>query len=656
MPPSPTSSPAVQAVLGKLANELTLARIGSDEALIPCYSLVNSLGDALKDCPTLLRPIERARLQLEACLQAGGFDADTLASLAELIRPAPLALTADSPETDRLDGGLSFDLGENRSLLVEFEAEAIDHLALIEASLLALEQDPQNSDAIHQAFRSFHTLKGVAGFLHLGPIHRLAHEVESVLELARHQRLAITPALITLVLRSLDATRALVAQVSHALAGAPGAGTPVPVSTLLLELRVAQGAPHEATGNHGASADSLPEETPAPPTSVESPGMPATLRVHSDQLDAVLDGVGELVIAQSQILECCRELAPSSPALAGHLARLGRITKDLQRQAMAMRLVPAKPAFQKVERWVRDLSHALEKKVTFESDGEDTAMDRKVVEELSDALLHMVRNSLDHGIERPETRLAAGKPAHGTVRLRAGHRGSHLIVELSDDGRGIDPDRVWKKARERGLVQDDRPLTREQILQLIFTPGFSTADTITDISGRGVGMDVVRGRIEQLRGSIEIETETGRGTTFRIQLPLTLAIIDGLVVRVGPDRFVLPSLNVQMALRPAPAALSRIQGSGEVLDHRGRILPIDRLHRRFKIPGAIEEVADGIVVVVETPGKVTAVLVDEMLHKQEVVVKNLSGPFAQVPGIAGGAILGDGQVALILDPASLFAA
>jgi two-component system chemotaxis sensor kinase CheA len=317
---------------------------------------------------------------------------------------------------------------------------------------------------------------------------------------------------------------------------------------------------------------------------------------------------------------------------------------------MSLRMIPIKPIFQKMERLARDLAREMDKKVHFQTSGEDTELDRTVVEEIGDPLVHMVRNALDHGLDTTAQRIASGKPETGTVHLCAYHRGSNIVIELSDDGRGIDPERILRKAIEKGVVTPGTVLSKEETLALIFAPGFSTAEKVTAVSGRGVGMDVVRRNIEKLRGKIEIESEVGKGSTFRIKLPLTMAIIDGLVVRVGADRFILPSTSVQMALRPARENLVTVHGTGEVLDFRGRILPLHRLHRRFGIPGAVEQPWEAIVVIVEHSGKTSALLVDEMISKQEVVIKSLGSYLQGLPGVAGGAILGDGNIALILDP------
>jgi len=409
------------------------------------------------------------------------------------------------------------------------------------------------------------------------------------------------------------------------------------------------------------AAPAGPAPAAAPPAAAARPDpagtlSAATVRVGTEKLDSLMDVVGELVIVQSQLLETARQQGEVGSALHRDVGQLSRLTKELQRTAMSLRMIPLRPLFQKMERLARDLGHALGKTVRFETTGEETELDRTVVEEIADPLVHMVRNALDHGLEADEERVAAGKGLGGTIHLKAYHQGGSLVIELQDDGRGIDPDRILRKAVEKGIVPAGKTLTRDEILGLIFAPGFSTAEQVTSVSGRGVGMDVVKRNIEKLRGKVEITSVLGQGSTFKVRLPLTLAIIDGLVVRVGTDRFILPSSAVQMALRPAREAISSVHGVGEVLDLRGKLLPIHRLHRRFGITACAEAPWEGILVILEISGKVSALLVDEMVSKQEVVIKNLGGYMQGMPGIAGGAVLGDGNIALILDPGSLLEA
>jgi two-component system chemotaxis sensor kinase CheA len=477
---------------------------------------------------------------------------------------------------------------------------------------------------------------------------------------------------VTAILGSRDALQALTHQVATALDKGEMPTEVVPVAHLIAAVRAlavaAPAAPPAApaaklldfssalrTPEPSAAAPlPAPSVTTAPTAAGATSG--ATVRVNTEKLDSLMDVVGELVIVQSQLLETARQQSDGNTTLHRDVAQLSRIAKDLQRTAMSLRMIPLRQTFQKMERLARDLGKELGKKVQFETSGDETELDRTVVEEIADPLVHMVRNALDHGLEPGGMRLAAGKPEAGTIHLRAYHQGSSLVIELRDDGRGIDPERIHRKAVEKGLVPPGSSFTREEILGLIFAPGFSTAEQVTSVSGRGVGMDVVKRNIEKLRGKIEISSELGKGSTFKVRLPLTMAIIDGLVVRVGDDRFILPSSSVQMALRPTRESISTIHGAGEVLDLRGKLLPIHRLHRRFNITARALSPWEGILVILETSGKVSALLVDEMVSKQEVVIKNLGGYMQGMPGIAGGAILGDGNIALILDPGTLLEA
>ncbi len=714
MPISKETIAALEDSYNRLATETIFAQVGRDDGLIPAYSLLGELIEQAAGEPTLQSALTAVRAGLDKLLdEAKPFDEPCLKRLRKLADWMPLALTAlrkgetvpsfvddtmsavttpavvvvvevdSEPEVDVV---LDLLLEENRELLVEFHAEAIDHLDQIEAALLQLEQEPDHPDALNSIFRSFHTIKGVSGFLHLVPMHKLTHEVESLLDLVRTRKLRINSPIITEILKSRDAVKAMISQITVALEHGRLPSEVVPVSHLIRAVKrlasgksesVVETAPVVVEGDvvepvvtrADAPAVSVPvaDKSAAGQTSTKSSasnesgsagkgGSSATVRVNTDKLDTLMNVVGELVIIQSQLNENARGASGENTALQRTVGQLARITKELQHTAMALRMIPIKPTFQKMERLARDLSRDCAKKVQFLVSGEDTELDRTVVEEIGDPLVHMVRNSMDHGLEKPSDRVAAGKPEHGTVHLKAYHQGSNIVIELSDDGRGIDTERVLKKAREKGLVAPNVELTKDEMLQLIFLPGFSTAEKITAVSGRGVGMDVVKRNIEKLRGKIEISSEIGKGSTFKIKLPLTMAIIDGLVVRVGEDRFILPSTSVKMALRPTSESLCTVQGTGEVVDLRGKILPIHRLHRRFDIPHAVENPTEGILVLVEANGKTYALLVDEMVSKQEVVIKSLGDYMQGLTGVAGGAILGDGNIALILDPTSLFQA
>jgi two-component system chemotaxis sensor kinase CheA len=353
-------------------------------------------------------------------------------------------------------------------------------------------------------------------------------------------------------------------------------------------------------------------------------------------------------VAQNQDLG-----ALQSEQLTRDLGQLSRITKDLQRTAMALRMVPIRVTFQKMQRLVRDLTLKLGKPVQLAMGGEDTELDRTVVEEISDPLVHMIRNAIDHGIEKPEVRQERGKPATGRVSLQAFHQAGNIVIQIQDDGQGLDRERILAKATALGLVQPDQSLTDNEVFAVIFRPGFSTAERVTDTSGRGVGLDVVRRNIEKLRGKIEIQSVPGQGSTFSIYLPLTLAIIDGLLVGVGEHRFILPTLAVRESFRPKADAVHTVQGRGEMLSVRGRLCPLLRLYQHLEITPDSTNPAESIVIVLEAGSRARCVLVDRLLGKQEVVIKSLGETFRQSRSTAGGTILGDGRVGLILDPEAL---
>jgi two-component system chemotaxis sensor kinase CheA len=306
-----------------------------------------------------------------------------------------------------------------------------------------------------------------------------------------------------------------------------------------------------------------------------------------------------------------------------------------------------------MNRLVRDLTASIQKQVELVISGEETEMDRTIVEELGDPLMHMIRNSVDHGVEMPDDRIAKGKPAKGTVRLSAYHQGGNMVIEIADDGAGLNKQRILAKAIERGIVAPDAELEDRQIFDLIFAPGFSTAEKITDISGRGVGMDVVKQNIAKLRGKIEIDSTPGEGTTFRIFLPLTLAIIDGLIARVGDQRYIFPTLSVCESFRPTAEMISTVYGKGEVVKVRGKLRPMLRLHEYFDIVPRTTDPTAALIIVVESANQQRCILVDELIGKQEVVIKSLDERFKQNKALAGAAILGDGKVGLILDPRTL---
>ena len=566
---------------------------------------------------------------------------------------------------------------EDLELLGEFHAESLELLQTIEQGVLVLESNPTDAETIHSIFRAFHTFKGGAGFLHLDAPRNLAHELETVLDLVRRSERRIDSGIINLILAGADALEHFTRAIGAQLQGMdPGSPIVVPTSEIIRRAkaavrgeidplsadppgRSATDAPptHLYPSTQAVAApDPQPAQAqathlPSPPVRELTGGDPAGgfVKLDTAKLDSLVDLVGELVVAQSMVVENPEVRGIESAPFVRQLRQLRRITSDLQSTAMSMRMVPVRGAFQKMSRLVRDLAAGAGKQVQLLLEGEETELDRNMVEKLGDPLVHMIRNSVDHGIETPDERIARGKPAQGTIRLSAAHQRGGIVIRLSDDGKGLDPERIRAKAVERGLIRGDADMDASEIVSLIFLPGFSTAEAVTDLSGRGVGMDVVRSNIEGLSGKIEVQSVPGEGTTFTILLPLTLAIIDGMLVGVGDDRYIIPTLSIRESFRPHPGMVSTIQGRGEVVSVRGRQTPLLRLGRYLGRPARATSLEDAIIVVVESGEAARGLVVDELLGKQEVVIKSLGQTFRHQNLLAGSAVLGDGSVGLILD-------
>src|SRR2546425_848183 len=375
---------------------------------------------------------------------------------------------------------------------------------------------------------------------------------------------------------------------------------------------------------------------------------------------AITPGLVDTLLASvdvlRRLLERAREGSGGEPEnLESMLATLRAPSVGPEERVMAVRMLPIRTVFGRFPRLVRDLAHAQGKQVVLEASGEDTELDKSVIEQITDPLTHLLRNAIDHGIEPPEARRAAGKPGVGHLRLRAYQEGGNIHLEVADDGRGLDRDRIARKAEELGLLTADARPSDDEIFGLIWEPGFSTADTVSQVSGRGVGLDVVRRNVETLGGSITVHTERGRGTTFDVRLPLTLVILDGQSLRVGSHTYILPLAAIVESLRPRPGQVSRVFTDAEVVVVRGEAVPMIRLHRVFDIAPATEDPSQGIVVIVEHGGRDVALLVDELGGQQQVVIKSLEANFQKVTGVAGATILSDGGVALILDVPGLVA-
>ncbi|HBE71184.1 MAG TPA: chemotaxis protein CheA [Planctomycetaceae bacterium] len=376
-----------------------------------------------------------------------------------------------------------------------------------------------------------------------------------------------------------------------------------------------------------------------------------SVRVNGERLDDMINQIGELVIGISMVEAEWQSLSPDVESSA--IVQLSKIVRDLQEQSLSMRMVPIAATFQKMNRSVRDLSGRLSKQVRFEVSGEETELDKTVVDQIGDPLVHMIRNSVDHGIESPEERIAAGKAAEGCVSVRAYHQGGNIYIEMQDDGKGLNPDSIRRKAVDRGLISADAKLTEQEIYDLVFEAGLSTAQQVSDVSGRGVGMDVVRRNVEDLKGSVSIASTPGQGTTVTVRLPLTLAILDGLLLSLGSEVYVAPLLSVVESFRPQPGEVKRLANDMEVVQVRGEVVPVLPLHSVLNVEGAVTDPYEGLLVIVEDHDTKFALLVDDLLGQQQAVIKNLESNFRKVPGIAGATILGDGRVALILDVVGL---
>lgn len=581
---------------------------------------------------------------------------------------------------------------EDREILAGFVMESLESLETAEVRLIDLEGDPDDIDSINAVFRSFHTIKGISGFLNLNRINLLAHSSENLLDKARSGEIGIEAAVIDIILESVDILKKLIEGVQHGMENnvSLDIGLDIthliakideiqkvsdkirgkPIGELLIQKKeitpedLARGLEKQKIETDKKIGQILMEDKITDSRAVllalrdqKKGGMQhidLQVKVDIKKLDNLVDLTGELVIAQSMLRQNPAILGAKNPQLLHNLGQLNQITSCLQTTAMSMRMVPIKSTFQKMVRLVRDLAKSSGKEVNLEMSGEDTEIDRNMVDELYEPMVHMIRNSVDHGIETGEKRLQAGKNKIGEIRLMAYHQGGCIVVEVSDDGKGLDKGRILEKARANRLIPDESELSDAEIYNLIFQPGFSTAVQITDISGRGVGMDVVKKGIEKIKGRVEINSTPGQGSTFIIRLPLTLAIIEGMLVRIGNERYVIPALVIRESFRPKKEQYSTVEGKGEMILSRGKIIHLARLDKIFNIKNKLNDPWEALIVTVEHDGQQMCLLIDELLGKEEVVIKSLGETFKDTKGIAGGAILGDGRVGLILDMAGIW--
>lgn len=556
-------------------------------------------------------------------------------------------------------------------LLADFLTETHEGLVALDSALVRLERAPDDQPTLSEVFRLVHTIKGTCGFLGLSRLEAVAHAAENVLGRYRDGTLLVTPTGITLILTALDRVKAIVSGIEAS--GSEPAGEDGPLIAALnaaaegeaVDMPPPVPAP-EPPPAVAPIAAAPPAKDPGPPAEASTPdaaadamiasaggvAAPQTIRVSVEVLEDLMTLVSELVLTRNQLLQLAR--AHQSDAFAVPLQRLSHITSDLQEGVMKTRMQPIGNAWAKLPRLVRDLSHELGKKIELDMRGAQTELDRQVLELIRDPLTHMVRNSGDHGLESPADRRAAGKPETGRIILNAYHEGGHIIIEVGDDGRGLPMDRIRAKALANGLTTEAElaQMSEREVLAFIFAPGFSTAQQVTAVSGRGVGMDVVKTNIEKIGGTVELTSREGKGTTFTIKIPLTLAIASALIVEAGGERFALPQIGVVELVRVGAAQdgaprIERIKDAA-VLRLRDRLLPLVSLAGLLRLPAASED--EGFVAVMQVGGQAFGIILDRVFDTEEIVVKPVAPILRHITMFSGNTILGDGSVIMILDP------
>jgi two-component system chemotaxis sensor kinase CheA len=664
----------VDSLLSVIRDSRTLAETEFPEGFVPNGAATKQLSET---CRTQASAVSSSRTRQEVEPDAGGGDAE--------IRVPSINLN-----------------GVDTSLLGEFVSEAREHCSTAEQTMMDMETGEDRESAINAIFRAFHTIKGAAGFLDLGPIGMLAHESETLLDEIRKGTHAVDDRTTDVIFESIDVMRRLLDLVEAGLR--TGGTVEAPdnfVSTLRHVQKVVRNEPIEGEGDGtkrvgdilidmGATtqdeidaaiadrddpderlgetlvkkgvvrakavAHALREQTQARQTAAPKQGgntVKEMVRIDTERLDRLMDTLGELVIAESMISQDAEFRSVASERLGKNVSHLSKITRELQEMSMAFRLVPVKPTFQKLARAVRDLTKKSGKKVDLVLSGEETEVDRNMIEHIGDPLMHMIRNAMDHALETPDERVANGKQETGTIELSAYQKGGSIHFDINDDGRGLNSEAILSKARERNLIDGNREMSPEEIHNLIFLPGFSTAKKITDVSGRGVGMDVVKKNVDAMRGHITIDSIQGKGTKFTIKLPLTLASIEGLLVQVGKERLIIPAMSVIESVNLDPAMISTVGADFRMIDLRGKLVPLVDSSEWLGFPPTKKAKGMNVVVVIEDSGRSIGFVVDEVLGKHQFVIKSLGPMFAAQRWVSGGAILSDGTVGLILDVSAL---
>ena len=604
----------------------------------------------------------------------------------QILNPAPPAAPpAEEPEPEpvEVDDAGGFELELTDEMIERFIQESDEQLEQAEQVLLELEKEPDNLDDLAEAFRLVHSFKGNCGFMGYADLERLSHKAENVLGAIKDHRIEATKSNVPALLHIIDVLRGAMADIVQGGAGkidnlamlsdlmddltppeeeVPKAPPAQPVRPDIQQpeavwLLRESGPPDPPTAPApAASPEEKKEDKPATPEpQVKSRSVfRQDIRVDLVKLDLLINLVGEMVIAESMVSR--------NPDLAGYefenferaATHMNKIVRDLQDVALSVRMIPIAGVFRRMIRLVHDLSAKAKKKVDLKLLGEETEIDKTVAEHLADPLVHLVRNSLDHGLEPPDERVAAGKDETGTIVIEAKHEGGEVWILISDDGRGLNREKILAKGIQNGLVKGDgAELSDAEVFGLIFEPGFSTADKVTDISGRGVGMDVVKKNIEKIKGRVDVHSTSGQGTNFILRIPLTLAIMEGMLVRVGRTRYTIPILSIRESMQITPEHITTTMDGQEVARVREELLPVVRLYELHKLEPDSKELSDGLLVILESRGEAFCVFVDEILGEQQTVIKGLSNFMGDVRGVSGCTILGDGEISLILDVGGL---
>jgi two-component system chemotaxis sensor kinase CheA len=591
---------------------------------------------------------------------------------------------------------VSNEFSQDDSLVQDFLVESEELLQRMDQDMVTLEATPNDADLLNRIFRALHTIKGTSGFLGYEPVVRLSHRAEDVLNKLRKGEIQLSRRMMDALLSARDFLGTMLGDIRQGglkqyeiddlvheleIVQKPEEASEAPKEEAQVTAEAPDTAPEMATAPPapppvvaeaeapkqqalGVAAAS-PERPAAPPTSVKQPAAPAnesaTMRVDVRKLDELINLIGELVLERNRLVQLSRDVSNGKivgetldSAFSLSTSRLSFLTEELQGAGLRTRMVPIDAVFRKFPRLVRDVAKAVQKEVELVVKGEDTEIDKTMVELIGDPLIHIVRNSLDHGLEKPDVREKAGKTRNGTIRLEAEQEGDQIVISVADDGAGIDPERIAKKAIEKGLTTAERVrlLSTKEILDFIFLPGFSTAEKVNDLSGRGVGMDVVRTNLKKMNGTVDIESHVGTGTTIRLRLPLTLAILPVLLVEVAHEVYGLPLRSVIETARIEAKEVHLVEGI-EVLRLRGETLPLVRLGKMFASNSTNGDCPNDKVVVLGIGEKRVAILVDHLVGQESTVIKPLGTYLHNCSSLAGATISGDGRVRLVLDPAGL---